>query len=121
MGLCQRICVNPAHPGGGSHLVLSPDGRFLYVSSRLKNDGIGIFAVGADGGLTEAGYCPTGKHPRHFCLSPDGGILAVACRDDDRVECYRRDSETGLLTALGFHYRMEAPVYVEVVSGASGF
>ena len=56
MQLRQRCLVNDARPGGGGHLLLSPDGTFLYASSRLKNDGIALFRMEKDGLLKRCGY-----------------------------------------------------------------
>ena len=113
MELVQRIVVNSALPGGGGHLVLSPDGRFLYASSRLKNDGIGIFRVKDNGMLSIQGYCRTGAHPRHFCLVPDGSMAIVACRDDNRLEFYNRDFEGGGLALANIEISIEKPVFVQ--------
>lgn len=113
MELKQRLTVNEVLPGGGGHIVL--EGNFLYVSSRLKNDGIGIFRVGKDGLLTKAGYVPTGKHPRHFSISQDGKKLAVACRDDDKIQFFARSVEDGSLTPLSESVEVHKPVYVELV------
>ena len=112
MQLIQRCLVNPERPGGGGHLVLSPDGRFLYSSSRLKNDGIACFAIGEGGLLSPAGYFPTGAHPRHFCLSPDGSLVFVACRDDDVIQLFNRDPRTGALTPAGQEITVSRPVYI---------
>lgn len=114
MQLLQRVVVNPECPGGGGHLVLSPDGRFLYVSSRLKGDGIGVFSVGVGGQLSPSGYFFTGAHPRHFALSPDGSLIVVACRDDDRVQLFNRSAADGSLTPSGQEILITRPVFVEM-------
>ena len=84
---------------GSAHIKISPDGQYLYASNRLEGDGIAIFAVSStDGTLTKAGYQPTGKHPRHFEFTPDGRYLLVACRDEHKIQVFRRNPENGLLT-----------------------
>lgn len=114
MALRQRIVVNDALPGGGGHLALSPDGRFLYASSRLKNDGIAVFRV-LDGGVLErTAYVHTGSHPRHFCLPGDGSQLFVACRDDDAVQVFNRNAANGSLINTGCEFAIKKPVFVEV-------
>lgn len=113
MELRQRITVNDQLPGGGGHILLSPDGKYLYASSRLKNDGIGVFAIKENGLLEKAGYQTTGAHPRHFCMSPDGGKLLVACRDSDRIEYYDRNPNTGLLSPTEEIIQIEKPVFVQ--------
>ena len=113
MTLKQRMIVNPTLPGGGAHIVLA--GEYLYVSSRLKNDGIGIFRVLADGRLEKKAYLKTGRHPRHFCLSPDAQKVFVACRDDNKIQVFDRDLVSGALKPSGTEYPVSWPVYVEAV------
>ncbi len=87
------------HAGGSADIHLSPDGRFLYVTNRLKGDGIAIFAVSPDdGSLSAAGSISTGRHPRNFAITPDGRWLLVACRDDNRIEVFSRNPYDGSLT-----------------------
>ncbi len=107
MELLQRVIVNNELPSGGGHLLLSLDGLFLYTSSRLKNDGIGIFRIEEDGLLEKVGYQPTGLHPRHFCLTPDGSKLLVACRDSNSIEYYYRDEVSGLLSPAGKNLKLK--------------
>lgn len=94
----QSIAADTVGAQGSADIRISPDGRFVYASNRLQADGIAIFSVSPlDGTLTSVGYCPTGKHPRNFVITPDGCHLLVACRDTDAIEIYRRDAHTGLL------------------------
>lgn len=87
------------HGEGSGDIHLSPDGRFLYASNRLKGDGIAIFTVDqTDGSLTPAGFHSTGIHPRNFAITPDGNWLLVGCRDDNLIEVYRRNPTDGSLT-----------------------
>ena len=109
----QRVEVNPARPGGGGHIALSPDGLFLYASSRLDNDGIAVFKIGEDGLLEKTGYYPTGSHPRHFCMTPSGDTLLVACRDSDEVQIFTRKAIDGSLSFTGQTIAIEKPVFVE--------
>ncbi len=115
MKLRQRCLVNSSHPGGGGHLALSPDGNFLYVSSRLKDDRIVTFKVEESGILAPMGYVPVGSHPRHFCLSPDGALLFVACRDDDLIQLFERNPRTGGLVPSETEISVSRPVFIDAV------
>jgi len=110
MSLKQSLLFNPVNPHGGSHIALSPDGKFVYVSARLANDGIAIFKVGADGTLSKAGYMPCGTHPRHFAISKDGKKMAVACRDSNTLELFDINTVDGSLTPCG-KLDISKPVY----------
>lgn len=104
LGTLDRIQVIAAdHDGsrGGGDIHLSRDGRYLYASKRLKDDGICIFEVDRQSGrLSRAGYQATGIHPRHFAITPNDRLLLCACRDSDCIQVFSRDAQTGLLTLI---------------------
>ena len=106
----QTVKADAVGARGAADLHLSPDGRFLYASLRLQNDGIAIFRVEADGSLTPAGYRNTGIHPRHFNITPDGRWMLVCCRDEDAIEIYRRNAGDGQLSDTGRRIRLPRPV-----------
>lgn len=83
---------------GSADIHVSPNGKFLYASNRLKDDGVAIFSINpVDGTLTKVGYQPTRRHPRNFVISPNGKLLLVASRDDNIIQVFSIDNETGLL------------------------
>lgn len=101
--LYPKQVVNGSDAGGrgGADIHISPDGKFLYASHRLTNDGISIFAIDADEGtLTKVGYQPTGLHPRNFSITPNGKYLLCACRDSNVIQVFKIHP-TGLLTDTG--------------------
>ena len=108
----QVIKADRLDARGAADIHLSPDGRFLYASLRLRGDGISVFEVGADGSLTYVGFQATGAHPRNFNITPNGRFVLVACRDTDAIEIYARSSETGLLTFTGRTIPVTRPVFV---------
>ena len=83
---------------GSADIHISPDGKFLYASNRLKGDGIRVFSIREDGKLKNLQYVFTGRHPRNFTFSPDGNYILVACRDDNKIEVYRRSKTTGIIS-----------------------
>lgn len=115
-GTLQHISTQKAYDAdgrGSADIHISPDGRFVYTSHRLKGDGIAVFSRNADDGSVEnVGFCPTGKHPRNFAITPDGRWLLCACRDDNRIEVYSIDKETGMLSAVGKTIDVPAPVCI---------
>ena len=108
----QVIKADRMDARGAADIHLSPDGKFLYASLRLRGDGIAVFEVGPGGVLAYAGFTATGPHPRNFNITPNGKWVLVACRDNDSVEVYARDRATGMLTPTGRHFSLERPVFV---------
>lgn len=80
-------------------VVVSPDGRHVYLSNRGDNS-IAVFAVRSPGRL-ELVATPTcgGDWPRSIALDPSGRWLYVGNQRSDQVVWFRRNASTGLLGA----------------------
>lgn len=95
----QYALADTLQAEGAGDIAVTPDGRHVYASLRLKGDGIAVFTVNpADGTLTRTGYTPTGRHPRNIALTPDGRYLLVASRDDNRIDAFLINPADGSLT-----------------------
>jgi len=116
MEALQTISTLPDDFTGESycaHIVVSPDGRFVYGSNRY-HDSLAIFAVSPSGGeLTPVAYESTrGKTPRNFSFDPSSTWLLAANQDSDTVVTFQRDLDLGELTATGVVTDVGAPVAV---------
>lgn len=110
----QSIAADTVNARGSADIHVSPDGKFVYASTRLEADGVAIFKIdGQTGKLTKAGFQLTGKHPRNFIITPNGKLLLVACRDKNAIEVYQREIETGLLTYLDKDILLNKPVCIK--------
>ncbi|MDR1879483.1 MAG: lactonase family protein [Tannerellaceae bacterium] len=115
----QTVVADTLHAKGSAAIGMTPDGRFLYASNRLQGDGIAIFAIAPSNGmLTKVGYQPTGRHPRHFTISPDGKFLLSASRDQHVVEVFEIDRHTGLLRNIHKDIHIDMPVCLEFIDPA---
>ncbi len=109
----QRLpTVPPAFAGHNTtaEIVLSADGRFLYVSNR-GSDSIATFAVDpVTGRLTADGFTPAGgRTPRNLRLDPTGGYLLSANEDGGSIIVFKRDPATGALSQLAFKGDIDTP------------
>jgi 6-phosphogluconolactonase (cycloisomerase 2 family) len=86
--------VQPVGDNLPSELVLSPDGRRLYVANR-GNDTITTFAVEPGGLLPLDEVSTGGTWPRHFAQLGDGS-LCVANQHSNTLALLRPDPETGI-------------------------
>ena len=109
----QRIMADEGGGRGSADIHISPDGRFLYTSHRLKKDGIAIFAIDPEKGtLSKIGYQHTGIHPRNFGITPNGKYLLVACRDDNKIQVFERNEATGELTETAQAIEVDRPTCI---------
>ncbi|MDR2679824.1 MAG: lactonase family protein [Tannerella sp.] len=113
----QYIEADSLHAAGSADIHVTPDGRFLYASNRLKGDGLAIFAIDRENGrLTKAGYQPTGIHPRNFIITPDGKFLLCACRDTNVIQVFAIDKQSGLLKDIQKDIKVSRPVCLKFAS-----
>jgi 6-phosphogluconolactonase len=99
----------PASKAADVHV--HPSGRFLYASNR-GHDSLAAFAIEDAGRLRALSHTPTGRGPRGFAVTPDGGLLLVAHQDSGDVRAYRVDELTGSLKATGARTPVPCPVCV---------
>ncbi len=106
--LSPRQIVSSLPPGyAGSNfcsgILVSGDGRFVYVGNRL-HDSIGIFSVGPSGELAYVGETWTrGNYPRSFNFDPSGEFLYSCNQRADHIAVFWVDKKTGGLAFTG-HY-----------------
>ena len=110
----QTIVCDPFVAEGNADIHVSSDGKFLYASKHLKEDGIIVYSIDSQKGtLVQIGFQPTGLYPRSFAISPDGCYLAVVCRDANCIQIFERNRNTGLLKNTGKNIRLERPAFVK--------
>lgn len=106
--LTSRQTISSLPPGyAGSNfcsgILVSEDGRFVYVGNRL-HDSIGIFSVGRTGELTFITEEWTrGDYPRSFNFSPSGKFLYSCNQRADNLTVFQVDRDSGELNFTG-HY-----------------
>lgn len=109
----DEVVCDSLQAAGSADIHITPDGKYLYASNRLKGDGIAIFRIDPEGRPVRIGYQPTGIHPRNFMITPNGKFLLAACRDSNSVLFYRI-LDTGLLEETGQKLTISAPVCLKL-------
>jgi 6-phosphogluconolactonase len=110
-----------------AEILLSRDGRFLFVSNRdvranqpssaavLERSSIAVFSVDCATGALQLvqSVRSRGRHPRHMCICRDGRLLLVANRDSQNFAAFPLDPDTGLLDEAGVVVSSSAPHCVD--------
>jgi 6-phosphogluconolactonase len=124
--LTSRQTISSLPPGFAgsnfcSEILVSSDGRFVYVGNRL-HDSIGVFVVGKDGSLTFVSEEWThGDYPRSFNFDPSGTFIYCCNQRGDNIAVFRIDRKTGSLTFTGHYTPVGNPsciVFLELGKGA---
>ncbi|KAI5463400.1 Lactonase, 7-bladed beta-propeller-domain-containing protein [Mariannaea sp. PMI_226] len=112
-----------------SEITVSPDSRFLVLSSRNENslkipnlnpknstqitsDPLINFSIDGDTGhldLLQELPCG-GRFPRHFSVNKDGNLVAVALQHDGRVVLFERNVDTGIIGDIVAYADVEGEV-----------
>jgi 6-phosphogluconolactonase len=103
----------PVKGNSTAECILSPNGKFVYVSNRGHNS-IAVFKVGEDRHLTAAGHI-TGdiKIPRNFNIDPSGKWMLIASQDGEKVGVWELDEKTGLGKETDNTVKVSKPVCVK--------
>ena len=95
----------------GAEIAVHPSGRFLYTSNR-GSDSIALFSIDRGrhpGMLAFEGVTPCGRNPRHFAIDPTGTFLLAEALDDNAINVFRVDAESGKLSPAGGHASVVMP------------
>jgi 6-phosphogluconolactonase len=100
----QTISTLPAGFAGSnfcSEILVSADGRFVYVGNRL-HDSVAIFSIETDGALKYIGEEWTrGDYPRSFNFDPTGQFFYSCNQRADCVAAFKVDRQSGTLKFTG--------------------
>jgi 6-phosphogluconolactonase len=112
----RTISTVPARFTGANNtaeILVSADGRFVYVANRGHNS-IAVLQVNATTGqLTLLDVTPSGGDwPRDFKFDPTGGFLLVEHQKSDNIVVLRVDRRTGKLAPTGHEIRVSKPVSI---------
>jgi 6-phosphogluconolactonase (cycloisomerase 2 family) len=94
--------AQPHEQYSGADLHFSPDGKYLYTSTRMDENSLVVFRVDSLTGLLEmVERVPSGGvHPRNFALDPSGSLLVAGNQVSGNLAVFRRDVESGRLVLL---------------------
>lgn len=112
----QSILADTCYARGSADIHLSPDGQYLYASTRHQGDGIVIFKVDDEGLLTKTGYQATKKHPRNFTINNDGTLLLVGSKDDNEIQIFNINTANGSLKETPEKIYIQQPVCLSLLN-----
>jgi 6-phosphogluconolactonase (cycloisomerase 2 family) len=112
MRLKQSVSTLPPKFAGSNlagEILVSPDGRFLYVSNRLHST-LAVFAIAADGGLKMTSETWVhAEYPRSAAIDPGGEIIFSCNQKGDSITSFRINAATGALAFTGRYEPVGSP------------
>jgi 6-phosphogluconolactonase (cycloisomerase 2 family) len=119
--LKQTVSTLPQRFAGSNlaaEILLTPDGRFLYVSNRLHS-AVAVFAVAADGQLKM--ISETWVHadgPRSLSIDPSGEFLYSCNQKGDSITAFRISTASGTLAFTGHFTPVGSPAAMVMMKRA---
>jgi 6-phosphogluconolactonase len=116
--LKQTLSTLPPKFAGSNlsaEIVITADGRFLYVSNRLHN-ALTVFAVAADGQLrlTSESWVHA-DYPRCVAIDPSGDYLFSCNQKGDSITSFRINSGSGALQFTGRFEPVGSPAVITLL------
>ncbi len=115
LALQEKVSTLPAGFAGtsfASEILISRDGRFLYVANRL-HDTIAVFTIETNGRLKLVGETSTmGDYPRYCTFDPSGDFFYVCNQRSDSIASFKVHRDTGLLTFTGQYTPVGTPSFI---------
>jgi 6-phosphogluconolactonase (cycloisomerase 2 family) len=104
MRLKQSVSTLPPKFAGSNlaaEILISPDGRFLYVSNRLHST-LAVFAIAEDGQLkfTSESWVHA-DYPRSAAIDPSGEMIFSCNQKGDSITSFRINPASGALAFTG--------------------
>lgn len=102
-------------PKASADIHLSPNGKWLVASNRITRNSLVVYKVEANGRIKFQHEVMVGKVPRNFQFDRSGTRIYVACKDENRIQQFRFNQETGEILNENKDIKVTSPVAILVV------
>ncbi|MEK6547705.1 MAG: lactonase family protein [Bacteroidota bacterium] len=99
-------------PKASADIHISPNGKWLLASNRITQNSLIVFKIEVSGKLTFSHEVLVGKVPRNFQFNQSGKRIFVACKDENRIQQFSFNPETGEMTDLNDDILVKGPVAI---------
>ncbi len=99
-------------PKASADIHMSPNGKWLIASNRITQNSLTVFRIESSGKLSFTRDIPVGKVPRNFQFDTSGSKIYVACKDEDRIQQFSFNTETGDMQDLHDDIQVKSPVAI---------
>jgi len=97
-------------PKASADIHISPNGQWLLASNRITQNSLVVFRIEESGRLNFTREIMVGKVPRNFQFDRSGKKIFVACKDENRIQQFSFNPETGEMADLKADIEVKSPV-----------
>ena len=103
-------------PKASADIHISPNGKWLIASNRITQNSLALFTIETSTGKISFHHeVLVGKVPRNFQFDQSGKKIYVACKDENRIQQFSFDPETGAIQDLHADIQIKGPVAIQVL------
>ena len=99
-------------PKASADIHLSPNGKWLVASNRITRNSLVVYKVEANGRIKFKHEVMVGKVPRNFQFDKLGTKIYVACKDENRIQQFSFNPETGEMKDENKDIVVKSPVAI---------
>lgn len=99
-------------PKASADVHVSPNGKWLIASNRITQNSLTVFRIEDSGKIRFTYDIPVGKVPRNFQFDASGKKIFVACKDENRIQQFSFNPETGEMADLLADIVVKSPVAI---------
>lgn len=107
----------PAKKAFAGEIVISKDGRNVYVGNRVGADTIAVLNVGQDGAALSLAQLANngGKLTRHIALDSEGRWMLLSNQTSGQIVVLERDQTTGRLSEPRHTYALDTVMFATIL------
>jgi 6-phosphogluconolactonase (cycloisomerase 2 family) len=104
----------PKNTAFAGEILVSPDGKYVYVGNRVGDETIAVLKVdSATGNLSLVQLASNGgKNTRHIAIDPAGKWIIASNQNSGNLVVFARDASTGKLSAPVHTFSLDRPMCV---------
>lgn len=104
-------------PKASADIHISPNGKWLLASNRITRNSLMIYQIESTGKIKFHHEVFVGKVPRNFQFDSTGKKVYVACKDEDRIQQFYFNPDTGVMQNENKDIQVKSPVAILVLGG----
>jgi 6-phosphogluconolactonase (cycloisomerase 2 family) len=97
-------------PKASADIHISPNGQWLLASNRITQNSLVVFRIEESGRLSFTREIMVDKVPRNFQFDRSGKKIFIACKDENRIQQFSFNPETGEMADLKADIEVKSPV-----------
>lgn len=104
-------------PKASADIHISPNGKWLVASNRITRNSLMVYQIETNGRIKFQQEVLVGRVPRNFQFNKSGNKIYVACKEENRIQQFRFNPDTGEIQPENKDILVKSPVAILQIGG----